>query len=263
MKRRQFMTLTLAASLVATLGLGLPAAADALDDIKARGVLKVAVPQDFPPFGSVGTDMQPVGYDIDMANLIAEKLGVTVELTPVTSANRVPYLQTGMVDLVISSLGRNPEREAVIDFSIAYAPFFNGVFGPEEIGVASVEGLTGYTVGVTRGAVEDLTLSELVPAEVTIRRYEDNNGTISAFLSGQVDLIATGNVVAAAILARNPPTRPELKFLVQNSPCYIGLNKQQPALLTAVNQIIADAKADGTLEAISMKWLGQPLPAEL
>lgn len=260
MERRSFLAI---AATLAMFGFAAPAHADALADIMESGTLKVAVPQDFPPFGSVGLDLESVGYDIDMAKLIADKLGVSVELVPVTSANRIPYLQTGMVDLVISSLGKNPEREAVIDFTDAYAPFFNGVFGPDSINVSSVEDLSGYTIGVTRGAVEDLTLTELVGSDVSISRYEDNNGTISAFLSSQVDLIATGNVVAAAILERNPPIRPELKFLVQNSPCYIGLNKEEPELLAAVNTIIADAKADGSLEAIAQKWLGQPLPADL
>ncbi len=70
------------------------AKADQLDDIQQKGVLKVAVPQDFPPFGSVGADMQPHGYDIDMAGYLAQKLNVKLELVPVTSANRIPYLQT-------------------------------------------------------------------------------------------------------------------------------------------------------------------------
>ena len=108
------------------------ARADALDDIHKKGVLRVAVPQDFPPFGSVNTDMKSQGLDIDVATLIAQKMGVKVELVPVTSANRIPYLQTKKVDLVISSMGKNPEREKVIDFSAPYAPFFNGVFGPAD-----------------------------------------------------------------------------------------------------------------------------------
>ena len=129
--RRTFHRCLGAALLGAMTLLHAPAArAGALDDIMASGTLKVAVPQDFPPFGSVGPDMAPVGYDIDVATLIAEKLGVKVELVPVTSANRIPYLQTKKVDLVISSLGKNPDREKVIDFTTAYAPFFNGVFGP-------------------------------------------------------------------------------------------------------------------------------------
>ena len=112
--------------LLATLlcGSALSAQADVLSDISQRGVLKVAVPQDFPPFGSVGPDLKPRGLDIDTAQLLADKLGVKLALTPVNSTNRIPFLTTGKVDLVISSLGKNPEREKVVDFSKPYAPFY-------------------------------------------------------------------------------------------------------------------------------------------
>jgi polar amino acid transport system substrate-binding protein len=239
------------------------ARADALDDIKKAGVLKVAVPQDFPPFGSVGTDMKALGYDIDTAEFLAKEMGVKLELVPVTSANRIPYLTTRKVDLVISSLGKNPDREKVIDFSVPYAPFFNGVFAPASVKVTKAEDLAGKTIGVTRGAVEDLELTKIIPASATIKRYDDNNGTISAFLSGQVELVATGNVVAAAILAKNPPKRPEVKFLIKDSPCYVGLNKGEPRLLAAVNAALVKGKKDGSLEKVSMKWLGAGLPAGL
>ncbi|WP_394893557.1 transporter substrate-binding domain-containing protein [Mesorhizobium sp. AaZ16] len=263
MNRRIFIAILGAAVVGLTLPDATVARADALADIAARGTVRIAVPQDFPPFGSVGTDMAPRGYDIDMANLIGEKLGAKVEIVPVTSANRIPYLQTSKVDLVISSLGKNAEREAVIDFSNAYAPFFNGVFAPADVAVAKAEDLSGKTVGVTRGAIEDLELTKIAPADANIKRYEDNNGTISAFLSGQVDVVATGNVVAAAILEKNPPKRPEMKFLIKNSPCYIGMNKNEPALMAKVNEIIAAAKADGSLNAISQAWLKLDLPAEM
>ena len=74
--------------------------------ISKRGTIRIAVPQDFPPFGSVGTDLQPQGYDIDMARYLAKQMKLKLQLVPVTSANRVPYLQTDKVDLVISSLGK-------------------------------------------------------------------------------------------------------------------------------------------------------------
>jgi len=247
MKFARFAFALAAIALVATL----PARADALADLKRAGVLKVAVPQDFPPFGTVGADMKPQGYDIDMAELLAKSLGVKVELVPVTSANRIPYLTTKKVDLVISSLGKNPDREKVIDFSAA------------DIKVTKAEELAGKTVGVTRGSVEDIELAKVMPSSTTVKRYEDNNGTISAFLSGQVELVATGNVVAAAILAKNPPKRPEVKFLIKDSPCYVGLNKGETALMDAVNGAIAKAKKDGSLGAISKKWLGADLPAGL
>jgi polar amino acid transport system substrate-binding protein len=241
-----------------------PAAqADTLDDIMKRGMIRIAVPQDFPPFGTVGKDMKPEGYDVDMAALIAKEMGVKLELVPVSSANRIPYLQTKKADLVISSLGKNAEREKVIDFTAAYAPFFSGVFGTPKMKVAKAEDLASQTIGVTRGALEDLELTKIAPATTTIKRFEDNNATIAAFLSGQVELVATANVTAAAIIARNPKNKPETKFIMKNSPCYIGLNKGEDALKAKINAIIAKAKQDGSLDAIAKKWLGLPLPADL
>ena len=237
------------------------AKADALDDIMKAKVIKVAVPQDFAPFGSAGPDLKPVGYDIDMANLIGKELGVKVEIIPVTSANRIPYLQTKKAHIVISSLGKNPEREKVIDFSVAYAPFFSGVYGTKEIAVGKVEELAGKTIGATRGAIEEQEVSKAVPSSTTVKRYEDNNATISAFISGQVDLIATGNTVAASIASKAPARAPALKFVIKDSPCYVGMNKGEPELLAKVNEIIAKAKETGALAKFSETWLKAPLPA--
>lgn len=245
---------------VALVGLSGAASADSLDSIMKEKVIKVAVPQDFAPFGSAGTDLKPQGLDIDMANLIAKELGVKAEIVAVTSANRIPYLQTKKVDLVISSLGKNAEREKVIDFSNAYAPFFSGVFGVKALAVAKPEDLAGKTVGATRGAIEEQELTKTAPSSATIKRYEDNNATISAFVSGQVDLIATGNTVAAAIAGKTPDRAPVLKFVIKESPCYVGMNKDEAALKAKVNEIIAKAKKDGELEKLSVKWLKNPLP---
>lgn len=253
----------LSGALMLTLSIMGVAKADQLDDIKQNGVLKVAVPQDFPPFGSVGADMQPHGYDIDMAGYLAQKLNVKLELVPVTSANRIPYLQTRKVDLVISSLGKNPEREKVIDFSTPYAPFFLGVFGAENVAVQKADELTGKTIGVTRGAVEDMELSKIVPASTTVKRFEDNNTTLSAYLSGQIDLIATGNVVIAEIASRIPDRKPATKFLLKNSPCYIGIYKGETRLQQTVNELITTAHNDGSLNKFSETWLKAPLPADL
>ncbi|MGB5445967.1 MAG: transporter substrate-binding domain-containing protein [Psychromonas sp.] len=237
--------------------------AESLDTLKQRGVLKVAVPQDFPPFGSVGTDLKPQGYDIDMAAYLAQEMQLKLELVPVTSANRIPYLQTGKVDLVISSMGKNPEREKVVDFSSAYAPFFLGVFGSENEEVAKAEDLAGRTVGVTRGSVEDIELSKIVPESAILKRFEDNNTTISSFLSGQVSLIATGNLVVTEIANRFPEKAPKTKFLLKNSPCYVGVMKGDAELLNEVNRLIEKAKQQGVLEGFSQKWLKAPFPADL
>jgi polar amino acid transport system substrate-binding protein len=258
-RRSMFATLLFGASIFASS----LSHADALADILKSRTLRVAVPQDFPPFGSVGIDLKPVGYDIDTAKLIARQLGVALEIVPVSSANRIAYLTTRKVDMVISSLGKNAEREKVLDFSSAYAPFFNGVFGMTNQKVSKVDDLAGKTVGVTRGAIEDLELSKIAPASATIKRFEDNNTTISAYLSGQVALVATGNIVAASISEKQPGKKLDVKFLIKNSPCYIGINKNEGTLMARVNLILAQAKKDGSLDIVATKWLKAPLPANL
>ena len=266
MNRRILLARITGAALVVTAAFtaASPAAAGGLDEITQRGTLRVAVPQDFPPFGSVGTDMAPKGYDIDMAALIAKKMGVKLELVPVTSANRIPYLQTNKVDLVISSLGKNAEREKVIDFSDRLCALLQRRLRPDgQRQVAKAADLAGKTVGVTRGAIEDLELTKVAPSDMTIKRYEDNNGTISAFLSGQVEAVATGNVVAAAILQANPPRKPELKFLIKNSPCYIGMNKNEPELMEKVDAHHRRGQEGWRAQQDLGKVARQPLPEEL
>jgi len=235
------------------------AQADILDDVMQAKKLRVAVVLDYPPFGSVGTSMKPEGYDIEMASVIAKSLGVAVELVPVSSANKIPYIQTRKADVLLN-IGANPERAKVVDFSEPYAPYYIGVFGPADIKVGTIEDLAGKTVGATRGSFEELVLSKNAPQGTDIRRYEDNATTISAFMSSQTQLVAMGNIVAAAILDKNPERRPEQKLLLLNSPVRAAVLKGEARLLEKTNAAIAAAKKDGTLPAMAKQWLKQPLP---
>ena len=234
-------------------------AQDALDDVLAKKVLTVAIPTDSAPYGFVGTDLVPQGLDIDMAKLIAAKLGVKAELVPVTSANRIAYLQTKKVDLVISTLGKTPEREKVIDFTNAYSPYFQAVFGPKSIVVKSAADLAGKTVGVTRGALEDIELGKIAPSSADVKRFEDNNATIAAYVSGQTQLLAVGASVAGNMAAKNPQLGTEYKLLLKDSPNYIGVAKGEDKLRAKVNDILAEAKKSGELNKLSVKWLGRPM----
>ena len=254
-RRRLLATAALALPLLAS---PLAWAQQALDEVMAAKTLRVAIPTDFPPYGFVGTDLKPQGLDIDMAQYIATKLGVKVELIPVTSANRIPYLQTRKADLVISTLGKNAEREKVIDFAIAYSPFYQAVFAAKSLPVKSFADLAGKTVGVTRGAIEDMELTKLAPSGAEIRRFEDNNATVSAFVSGQVQAIATGASVAGNLMARNPQLGTEFKFVLKDSPNFIGVAKGEDKLRLKVNEIIAAAKASGEIDTMAKKWLGRP-----
>lgn len=248
----------MAAAVLIALPMGHAVAQSALDDVLKARVIKIAIPTDFPPYGFVGTDLKPQGLDIDMANLIASKLGVSAELVPVTSANRIPYLQTKKADLVISTLGKNPDREKVIDFTAAYSPFFQAVFGPKSVTVKSAADLAGKSIAVTRGAIEDMELTKIAPSGADVKRFEDNNATVAAFVSGQTTLLATGASVAGNMMARNPNLSAEYKFVLKDSPNFIGVAKGEDKLRARVNEIIAEAKKSGDIDRMAQKWLGRP-----
>ncbi len=234
------------------------ARADALDDIHKAGVLKVGVFADFPPFASAGSDMSLHGYDIDVANALAKSLGVKLALVSITGQNRIPYLQEHKVDILLS-VGQSPEREKVIDFTQSYAPYYIAVLGPHALKVTTAADLAGKTIGVNRGTLEDSSLTEAAPKDADIKRFDNYNGVISAFLAGQVQLIAVGNDVGASVLARHPAVEPEQKFQLLSSPDHIALNKNEPALKQTLNDAIAKMKTDGTLNRISIQWLQKPL----
>ncbi|ROZ69695.1 transporter substrate-binding domain-containing protein [Ramlibacter sp. WS9] len=254
--KRRFSIALAAAALVAAGGAA--QAQTALDDIMKSKEIKIAIPTDFPPYGFVGTDLKPQGLDIEMANYIAGKLGVKVELLSVTSANRIPYLQTRKADLVISTLGKNPDREKVIDFTAAYSPFFIAVFGPKTLAVKSPADMAGKSISVTRGSVDDMELTKVAPPTTELRRFEDNNSTVSAFVAGQTQLVATSAQVAGNMMAKNPQLGTEYKFVLKDSPNFIGVGKGEDKLRLKVNEILADAKKNGDIDKMAMKWLGRP-----
>ena len=255
--KRIFTTAALALACAFTAGSAL--AQNALDNIMASKKLRVAVQTDSAPYGFVGTDLKPIGFDVDMARLIARRLGAELELVVVVSASRIPALQTNKADLVIATLGKNAEREKVIDFTAAYSPFYQAVFGPKNSSAANFADLAGKTVGVTRGAMEDQELGKVAPAATDTKRYEDNNATIAAFVSGQVQFVALGASVAGNMMARNPSLNAEYKLLLKDSPNFIGVAKGEDKLRAKVNEIIAEGRKSGELEALSKKWLGRGL----
>jgi polar amino acid transport system substrate-binding protein len=230
----------------------------ALDDVLKAKEIKIAIPTDFPPYGFVGTDLKPQGLDVEMANYIAAKLGVKVELLPVTTSNRIPYLQTRKADLVISTLGKNAEREKVIDFTVAYSPFFIAVFAPKAVALKGPADLAGKSISVTRGSVDDMELSKVAPPATELRRFEDNNATVSAYLAGQVQTLATSAQVAGAMMAKNPQMNTEFKFVLKDSPNFIGVAKGEDKLRQKVNDIVMEARRNGDIDKMAVKWLGRP-----
>ncbi|MET1416587.1 transporter substrate-binding domain-containing protein [Roseibium sp. HPY-6] len=238
-------------------------AADALEDIKSSGTIKIGIFPDFPPFSSASSDLSIQGYDIDVANFIGEKLGVDVELVNVTGQNRIPLLNDKRVD-VLMSVGYSDERFKVIDYAAPYAPYYIGVIGPAAMKIENEADLAGKTVAVNRGTLEDTSLTKAASDDTTIRRFDNYSAVIQAFISGQVDLMVVGNDVGARVLAEQTDLEPEQKFQLLTSPSHVALNHDEEPLKAALKEAIAEMMESGALNTSSEKWLKVPLdPANL
>ena len=254
-------TLTaLAVALAAMIGASHVAHADALDDIKKSGKIRIAIDLGVPPYGMTDAQMKPTGLDVEAAELLAKDWGLKFEHVSTTGASRIPSLQTGKADLVISSLSYTAERAKVIDFSQGYAVLRTVVAAPKSVTVKKLADLDGKTVGTVRGTTHDTQLTREGPKGMKLVRYEDDATEAQAFLSGQVDIFSTAELLVAPIDKKNPARQVEVKFVLDTFKLAVGVKKDEKRLLEEVDKWIATNLKNGKLDAIYKKYHGNGLP---
>lgn len=232
--------------------------ADRFEDIIKKGVVRIAVPLDVPPFGSQNQSREAEGFDVDLANMVAKALGVKLELQQVTGANRIPFLLTDKVDIVISVMGLTPERAKQIMFTAPYADTHLAVFGPKSIAVKSAGELGTHKVAAAKGTTQELGLSAMNPRAV-LMRTEDDATAAAAYLSGQADLIATNSLIVPDLQKRNPNKEFDLKFVIRRSPAHMGVRMGEHNLARWLDSFIFFNMMNGEIDKLHRKWLGMPL----
>jgi len=236
------------------------ASAQTVDEIIKRGKVIVGVNTTTPIFGLVGTDGQPEGYDPDVARLVGKYLGVPVEFVPVTGANRLPFLLTNRVDMVIALFGITPERALQIWFSMPYATEAATLVAPASRNVKTVDDLAGLRVGVPRGAMQDLLLTPQAAAKkINLMRFDDEATALQALISGQIDVVGTGLLVNRTLNRNDPGKNYEVKIVLRPLHFGIGIRRGQIDLLQWLNTFVYTIKNNGELDAISRKWRQLPL----
>ena len=160
--------------------------ADTLDDIRAAKKIRISVDLAVPPSGMTDANMKPTGSDYDVAVLLAKDLGVALEVVPTVGATRIPNLQTGKADIIISTLAWTADRAKVVDYSVPYAPQISLVGGIKGIQVKSMADLAGKSVAVNRSTTQDSDLTQNAKG-ATVVRYDDDAGVITAVVTGQAD----------------------------------------------------------------------------
>ena len=120
--------------------------ATTVDDILSKKKLVVGMLIDFPPFGGTDAQQKPDGYDADVARLMAKYLGVELELVPVTGPNRIPYLLTNKIDVLVATFGITPERAKQVQFSIPYSSIEILLLAPKKLAIKTPEDLKGVKI---------------------------------------------------------------------------------------------------------------------
>lgn len=234
------------------------ARADAFADILSKGMVRIAVPLDVPPFGSLNQDRKPEGFDIDLAEMVAKALGVKLELQQVTAANRIPFLLTDKVDITISVMGLTPERAKQIMFTAPYADTHLAVYGSKSANVKSADQLGNLMVAAAKGTTQDLGLAAMNP-NANIMRTEDDATAATAYITGQADLFATNSLIVPDLMKRAPNKEFDLKFVIRRSPAHMGVKMGEYALLQWLNSFIFFNTMNGELDKLHRKWLAAPM----
>lgn len=234
------------------------AAADRLDDVKARGKLIVGVSDTTPPF----TFKKPgenkiVGYDMDLVHAVAKRLGVAVETVSLSSAQRVPMLNEDKVDFVATSMTRTAARLKDIDFSYIYFVTPHAVIVKKSSGIASVRQLAGKKAASASTSTAGDNLKEAVP-EVNLVYVRDYAIAFNALKDGSVDAFPTDETVLRAIVQQDgkPQDYVFLPDFQKSRNVGFALKKGEQRFKDAINKALLDVEASGDAAKIFTTWFG-------
>lgn len=253
----KWMLRTVLALTLTALG-SVQAYADRLQDIISKGVVRIAVSADSPPFGSQGPDGKLVGLDIELADMVAKALNVKLEYVAVPSASRVAYLVTDKADIVISNLGLTAERAKQVLYTAPYVNTVLGVFGPKSLNISSVDQLGSRSLSGTRGAAATGVVLAANP-KANVLQFESDSTSATAFLTGQTELLISSTTTVASLSAQNPGKEMDLKITLRASPAHMAVRLGEHDLLAWLNSFIYLNQLSGDLDRLSKKYLGMPM----
>ena len=205
--RKFVKVLALALSLALSLLFAAAALADSrvrtLQDIKDSGTLVIGVFSDKKPFGYVDENGDYQGYDVYFARRLAQDLGVELKLVSVDAPNRVEYLTSAKVDIILANFTVIPARAEVVDFALPYMKVALGVVSPDSALITTAEQLAGKTLIVSKGTTAETYFAENHP-EVRLLKFDTYTEAFNALLDGRGDALSTDNTEVLAWALENP-----------------------------------------------------------
>ena len=248
----------LAAALAATC-LVSAARADQLADIKKKGEIV---------FGVLGTDepnsfvdpktREIVGYEVDIAKAIAQKIGVKPVFKQLAVAARIPELQEGRVDVLAASLTHNKERESQIDFSLTTFVTGQKVLVKTSSGITDVPQLAGKKVLTVKGGTQEPNIRKAVP-NVDVVTFETTQQAFLALQQGKGVGYVNDEASIVNDYAKLGPAKKDYAILptsISVEPLALGLRKNEPALKDVVDATLRELESSGNADKLFIKWYG-------
>ena len=235
------------------LGMATASAETTLEKIKRTGVMTSANTFSYPPFGFI-EDGKQVGFDVDLGNEIARRMGVKLTFEAIDFRGIIAALTSGRVDLLITGMVYTPDRAQRIDFS---EPYFDGgvaaAFRPDRP-ISKPDEIIGKRVGVEIGSAGDKYVREKYESRVEIKTYDTVFLALKDLENGRLDVFV-GSVAPMRYIMRNMPTLKASETWDSRIQA-VNTRKEDKDLLEEINTHLLAMKKDGTYNKLVSKWFG-------
>ncbi len=234
-----------------------------LNEVIQKGVLRVGMEVEYYPFEYSDKQGNPIGFDVDLAKLIAKELGVKLEIKDTEWTGLIPSLQTGKVDMIISGMTRTLTRAKAVSFTDPY--FVTGlcalVSKKRSPGLASVDQLNqkGKIIAVKTGTTGDLIAKKRFP-KAQINRFKDETACVREVAMGRADAFIYDQLSIAIHHKQNPKTTTALLKPFTYEPFAIAIRKGDFDFLNWLNLLLETIKADGRYKALYDKYFHGLIP---
>jgi glutamate transport system substrate-binding protein len=224
--------------------------------LQEAGEIKIGVKYDVPPFGFKNPQTGAVeGFDVDLGKAIAEELGVEANLVEAISDNRIPFIQDGTVDLVLSTMTINAERAAEIGFSNPYFIAKGRILVPKDSDIQGIDDLGGRKVCTALGSTYEETLKTQAP-DADLRLVDAYSECLELLQNGAVDAISTDDVILTGMIIQDDSLQLVGDELTVE-PYGAGFKKDDAEFAEFVNGVIDEYKSSGAWQESYDNWLGQ------
>lgn len=217
-----------------------------------EGKLIMSTNAEFPPYEMTTDDGGFAGIDIEIAQAIAEKLGLELVIDDMDFNAALLAVQNSKSDIVMAGVTVDPDRLKVMDFSNSYATGVQVIIVKEDTNVTA-DALGDFMIGTQKGTTSNIYCSDDFGAE-HVTTYDSSITAVQALINGQVDCVVVDNAPAQELVKANPGLKIlETEYITENYA--IGFAKGNTELVEAVNKALSELIADGTVQKIIDKYI--------